>query len=324
MELVSVVIPNWNGKSFLRDCLTSLKSQTYKNLEILIIDNGSTDGSKEYISKYFKDVKVIPLEKNIGFAPAVNKGIVNSSGDFIFLLNNDTKLHKDCIQYLVKALKDHRDVGMVAAKMLSFYNPELIDSAGDYIDSVGHANNIGMGNQNGKKFNKSGYVFLVTGGGAIFKKKVFQKVGLLDEDYFAYFEDVDLCFRAQLVGFKAWYESKAVILHVHKATSRRIRKFTEYLQYRNMTMTIIKNFPNSLLIHKNNWLKILLVNLNTFKYLISIGCFKEALQAEIYILTHITQLLRKRREIQRSKKVTDEYIINNVRERNLHVLGFEI
>lgn len=318
---VSVVIPNWNGKNLLKICLPSLKQQSFKNFEVIIVDNGSDDGSVSYIKRSFLEFKVIELDYNIGFAPAINLGIQKSNGEFIVLINNDTRLDKNCLANLVKAAKTHPEVGMVAAKMLNYFNKSLIDSAGDYIDAVGHANNIGFGGKDNPNFNKPGYIFLVNGGGSLFKKKMLDQVGLFDEDFFAYFEDVDLCFRAQLLGFKAWYESKAVVYHVHKATSNRIKSYAEYLQFRNMTINIIKNYPKSLLWHDLNWLKIILVNINTIRFMAKHNLLKEALKAELYIFLHFPELLTKRKIIQSKIKVSPEYIISNIKPKKVTLFG---
>lgn len=319
--ILSVVIPNWNGKQLLRTCLKSLQAQTLKNVEIIVVDNGSVDGSRQYLQRYFPSVKVISLDKNYGFAKAVNIGIKASNAKMVTLINNDTEVDKNCLKYLYQAAKAHPKVGFVAAKMLNYYDRDKIDSAGDYIDVVGHANNIGLGELDGPKFNKAGKVFLVTGGGGLFKKTVFEKVGYLDEDYFAYFEDVDLCLRAQLVGFKGYFEPKAKIYHIHKATSNRVRPLAEYWQFRNMTQTIIKDFPTALLLKNFNWLRILLVNLNTVRFLASQALTLRALQAEGWILIHLPVLLWKRYQIQTAKKVSDEYIISNFREKKITLFG---
>lgn len=321
MHKVSVVIPNWNGLEFLKICLPSLKKQSFKDFEVLIIDNGSSDGSCEYIKKNFPDYKLISLEKNIGFAPAINLGIKNSKGEYIFLLNNDTEVDKRCIEYLVKTADSKKDVGMIAAKMLQFRNRKLIDSMGDYIDAVGHANNIGWGEKDSEKFNKEKYIFLVTGGGSLFKREVFEKVGLFDGDYFAYMEDVDLSFRAQFQGFRAFFEPKAIIFHYHKGTSNRNKAFSEYLQFRNMTQTIIKDFPKELFLKDLNWLKIILVNINTIRFLAGEGYLMEALKAEWFILKNFPKLLQKRKKIQTNIKVSKTYIIQNILPKKITFFG---
>lgn len=319
--LVSVVIPSWNGKALLKVCLNSLRQQTFTNFEIIVVDNGSHDDSAKYLRRFFPEVRIIELANNSGFAPAVNLGIKAAIGKFIFLLNNDTRVDPNCLSVLVKTLDKHRSVGMVAAKMLNYYHPEIIDSAGDYIDSVGHADNIGRGQLDSAAFNQAGPVFLVTGGGAMYRRSIFEQVGLFDEDYFAYFEDVDLGLRAQLQGIKAYYQPQAVIYHIHKATSNRQKSFTEYLQFRNMTMTIIKNFPRPLLWHQFNWLKIILVNLNTIRYLASQGYLKAALSAEWYVFSHLPQLLAKRAQIQSQIKVDPSYIIQQVKPKKVTLFG---
>lgn len=318
---VSVLIPNWNGLELLKKSLPSLGKQVFQKFEVIIVDNGSTDESVPYVKKNFPKFKVIELKENIGFSPAMNLAIKESRGEYLILLNNDTEIDKNCLNFLVESADRHQDVGMIAAKMLNFHNRKLIDSAGDYIDEVGHANNIGLGEYDSPRFNVPGYIFLVTGGGSLFKKKVFDQVGLFDNDYFAYFEDVDICFRAQIAGFKAWYEPRAIIYHIHKATSRKNTAFTEYLQFRNMTMTIIKDFPMSLMLKNFNWLKIILVNLNTVRFLGSCGYLIPAFKAECYIIFHFFGLLKKRRKIQAGRKVDNAYINSFILEKKITFFG---
>ena len=321
MPNLSVVIPSWDGLNLLKVCLSSLTKQTYKDFEIIVVDNGSLDGTGDFLNQKYPTVKVIQLDRNYGYAKAANLGIKSSSGAYILLLNNDTKVDKNCLSYLVKAAGGHQECGMVAAKMLSLTNPKIIYGAGGYIDAVGHANTIGWGKLDGVEFNQAKKVFLVSGGGGLFKRKLFDEVGLFDEDFFAYFEDVDLCFRAQLRGFTAWYEPKAIIYHIHKATSGRNRGFTEYLQFRNMTQMIIKNFPKELLMEDYNWLKIILVNVNTIRYLFTKGFFTEAIKAEFYILMHLSLLLKKRRYIQATLRVSTQYIIDNIIPKKVTLFG---
>lgn len=304
---VSVVIPNWNGKHWLKVCLPTLRRQTFKDFEVIVVDNGSSDGSEEYMRKFFPEFRVVRLEKNLGFAGGVNKGIVASVGENIVLVNNDMKLDKDFLKYLYQSIKV-KGVGLVAAKVLQYYHPTLIDSAGDYIDIVGHANNIGRGDKNGPEYDMERKIFLVTGGACLIKREVFDRVGLFDEDYFAYFEDVDLSLRAQYAGFKAVYQPKAVVYHVHKGTSSKNRALLEYWQFRNMTMNIIKDFPDCVIWHKWNWLKILLVNIKTVQFFAKEGVLWSALRAEWYIIVHLPQLLTKRRAVQSLIVVSPDYL----------------
>lgn len=321
MIKASVIIPNWNGKHLLKTCLVSIQKQTFKNIEIVVVDNGSEDGSADYIRKFFPGVKIVELDKNYGFAKAVNIGIKASNGKFVVLINNDTEVDKDCIKYLVEAAITHPEVGFVAAKMLDFHRRDIIDSVGDYIDEVGHANNIGLGEKDVPAFNKPDYVFLVTGGGGLFKRDVFERVGFLDENYFAYFEDVDFCLRAQLQGFKGWYEPKAIIYHIHKATSSKNQTLLEYWQFRNMTQTIIKDFPTSILLKKWRWLKIILVHFNTIFYQLKNGYFWPPILADLWIIFHLPLLLKERKKIQSNIKVSSEYIEGFLAEKEVTFWG---
>lgn len=320
-QTASVVVPNWNGINLLETSLSSLIKQTFIKREIILVDNGSTDGSVEYVRKNFPEVKVIALDKNYGFAKAVNMGIKASKGKYIILINNDTETEKNCIKYLVEAADKHLNVGFVAAKILNFYNRDTIDSVGDYIDEVGHANNFGLGEKDGPKFNREGYIFLATGGGALFKRDIFDKVGLLDEKYFAYFEDVDLCLRAQLLGFKGWYEPKALIYHIHKATSSKNPALLEYLQFRNLTLTIIKDFPSEVIFKKWRWLKIVLVHFNTIFYQLKNGFWWPPFLADLWILSRLPLLIIDRIGIQSNMKVSPEYIESFLVEKKITFWG---
>lgn len=317
----SVIIPNWNGKHLLNICLSSLQKQKLKNFETIVMDNGSTDGSADYIKKYFPKVRVIRLDKNYGFTRAVNVGIKESKSDYLILLNNDTQADKYYLEFLVKAATNHQEVSFVAAKMLNFYKRNIIDSSGDAVDVVGHSYNIGFGEKDSPKFNKAGYIFLATAGGSLFKKEIFLKVGYFDEDYHTYMEDVDLCLRAQLMGFKGWYEPKAILYHIRKATSSKILPMSEYWHFRNMTQNIIKDYPMSLLIKNFNWLKILLVNINTVRYMATKGFIWQAVKTEVYLLINFPKLLKKRALIQKSKIVSDDYIIQNILPKKITFFG---
>lgn len=318
----SVIIPTWNGKDLLRICLPSLNSQTFKEFEVLVVDNGSTDGTKEFIRENFPAFRLIELNKNLGFAAAVNRGIKESKGEYVILLNNDTEADKKCVEALVNAAGEHPEVGFVASKILNFYKRNIIDNAGDYIDGGGHPNTRGSGKKDTEEFNKPEYIFMATGGGSLFRKSIFKSIGLFDEEYFVYMEDVDFCLRAQLQGIKGWYEPKARIYHIRMATSSRNMDFFQYLTFRNMTINIIKNFPFAVFFHDLNWLKIILVNLNTCLYLFKKGYGKSALRAQWYILTHILNLLKKRSEVQKTKVVSDKYFVSNIKKKKITFFGF--
>lgn len=310
--LISVIIPNWNGSHLLKVSLPSIKRQSFRDFEVIIVDNGSDDDSIQYIQKNFPQFGYIKLKKNLGFSGAVNKGIKKAMGKYLFLLNNDTELDKKCLEYLTGSILLHPESGGVTAKMLNFYRRDLIDNAGDNIDQVGHLYPRGYRKKDSLKYNQPGYTFLVTGGGSLFKKELFKEIGLFDESFFCYMEDADLSLRAQLAGFKFWYEPKALIYHQHMATASKNLSLAECLNFRNMTMMVIKNFPKDLLLKDYNWLKIILVHLNTLRYLIGKGYFWETIKSEAYILANLVNLIKKRQQIQKTKAVSDQYIMRNI------------
>lgn len=306
----TVIIPNWNGLELLRDCLVSLINQSYKDFGIIIVDNGSSDNSLEYIRKNFSQVRIISLNKNNGFAKAINEGVRITKSEFVVFLNNDTKTEKDWLKNLVKCADAHKEVISVNSKLLNFYNKKIIDGVGILINEVGQARSIGWQEKDHGQYDKTSYIFGATGGASLFRRKDFIKVGMFDENYFMYSEEVDFAFRAQFMGFKSIYCPKAVVHHKHKASAKKMPQHIEYWQYRNMVQTIIKNFPISILSKRWRWLKIILVYLNTIVYQIKNGFFWPPLLTQVWLILHLTHLLTERARIQKSRKVTDKYIEN--------------
>ena len=321
---ISVVIPNFNGKELVVGCLNSLRKQKFKDFGIVVVDNGSWDGSIDLITNQFPEVTVIPLEKNTGFAHAVNVGIKKSQSPYVFLLNNDTELDPNCLFKLVSVAKEKKDVGFVTAKFLDFKDRTKIQNATDQIDVVGHLIIKGENKKDSPEYNKEGYTFLASGGGTLIKREVFDTIGFFDDDFFFYMEDADFFLRAQIGGFKGWYEPKAIVYHIGRATSSKRPKWSEYMVFRNMTMVIIKNFPFSLLMMDFNWLKIILVHLNTIRFLIFRNNIMGVLRAEGFLIKSLPTLFKKRSNIQKSKRVDDQYIIDSVLEKRIRIPGTSI
>lgn len=307
---VSVIIPNWNGRDLLEDSLTSFKKQTFKDFEIILVDNGSTDGSIDYVTGDFPEVKIIKLSKNLGFAKAINEGVKASRVEYVIFLNNDTKVHQDWVKNLVECASAHPEVISVNPKLLNFYDRKKIDGVGILINEVGQAKSIGWQESDQGQFEKMQYIFGATGGASLFRRTDFIKVGMFDERYFMYSEEVDFAFRAQFLGYKSIFCPKAVVYHKHKATAKRLPQHIEYWQFRNMTQTIIKDFPASILWKKWRWLKIILVHFNTIFYQLKNGYFWAPVMSELWLIIHLPDLLRQRKKIQKTRLVNDEYLEN--------------
>lgn len=315
----SVIIPNWNGRHLLKDCLKSLQKQTRKDFEIIVVDNGSVDSSVGFIEKNFPQVKLVKLNKNYGFAKAINEGVRASGADYVVFLNNDTRVDSRWLEYLIRTADEHPEVVSVGSKILNFYNRKIIDGVGILINEVGQAKSLGWQEKDRGQYDKSQYVFGATAGAALFKRAIFIKAGLFDENYFMYCEEVDWAFRAQFLGYKSIYCPLALVFHKHKMSSKKFPQHLEYWQFRNMTQTIIKDFPARILLKNWRWLKILLVHFNTIFYQIKNGFFWPPVMTELWLIIHLPYLLTQRWKIQSSKLVDDDYIGGFLAEKRLKI-----
>lgn len=238
----TVIIPNFNGIDFLKDCLKSTTASTVK-ASILVVDNGSTDGSTEWLAEEYPDVAVIAFSENRGFCEAVNAGIRAADTPYVFLLNNDTTLEPDCIERLEAALEQDDRIFSVGAKICSMKEPQLLDSAGDLYSAFGWAYAIGKGKDQ-SRYMKRRNVFSNCAAAALYKKELLLKTGLLDEAHFAYLEDVDLGYRARIAGYRNVMEPSAVVYHAGSgSTGSRYNAFKVAHSSRNNVYLIYKNMP---------------------------------------------------------------------------------
>lgn len=241
---VSVVIPNYNGKKYLETCMKSLMKQSLKPEEIIIVDNASKDGSIEYIKEEFKEkVTLICLDENYGFSKAVNEGIKKSTSEFVALLNNDTELDEKWLEELYKCIQKDEKIFSCCSKMLRFVERDIIDDAGDEYTLLGWGNKIGDGKAS-SDYEEDKEVFSSCAGAAIYRSSILEEIGLFDENFFAYLEDMDISYRARIYGYKNYYASKAKVYHIGSATSgSRHNSFKVKLAARNNIYLIHKNMP---------------------------------------------------------------------------------
>lgn len=241
--MVSVIIPNYNGSKFIEVCIDSLLKQTYSNFEIIVVDNASQDNSCKLIKEKYHQIKVIELEKNYGFSKAVNIGIRSANSKYVVLLNNDTELDKCWLAELISLMENDYKIFSCCSKMLMYDRRNIIDDAGDFYTILGWTIKRGLG-QNNKYHTKSSKVFSSCGGAAIYRKELFDKIGYFDENFFAYLEDVDVSYRANINGYKNWYCSRAIVYHIGSATSgSKYNKFKVRFSARNNVYVIHKNMP---------------------------------------------------------------------------------
>ncbi len=241
--MVSVIIPNYNGEHFLKECLEALKRQTFDAMEVILVDNASTDDSIKLAKELYREIRVIELHDNTGFAYAVNRGIEAARGEYVLLLNNDTIVFPNFVKNQYKMIKGKPDVFSCSALMIQNQNHELVDDAGDELAVLGW----GFAPDRDKPVSGCGVpheVFSSCAGAAIYRKAVFDEIGLFDESFFAYLEDMDVGYRARLAGYRNLYNPYAKVYHLGSASSgSRHNAFKVELSARNSMYMMKKNMP---------------------------------------------------------------------------------
>lgn len=243
MARVSVVLLNWNGAHLLPTCLDSVRRQTEQPLDIVMADNGSTDGSVELVGSRYPEVRMIRFDRNLGFSLAVNAAIKASRGDLVAVLNNDTELDAGYLAALTRAMEADARVGICAPKMVYYDDPSLINSAGHACGPDGVVADIGRGLPDTEWFQHPREVLGACAGAALYRRRMLEQIGLFDPDFFISFEDADLNWRAQWAGWRARYVPSAVIKH-REGVSREIRsRRAVFLGLRNSAHVWAKDWP---------------------------------------------------------------------------------
>jgi len=241
-----IIIPTFNGWAVLKPCLLSLKKQTYQNFRILIVDDGSKENIKKQIKKEFPSVHVLKLNKNVGFAKAINKGIKYSLEKYklkyIAILNNDTKADKNWLKSLVNRIKKDEQIAAVTSNMFFAKNPEIINSQGGTIDWNGDGYDINIFKPKSEVKTKSQPVLGACFGGALLRVKHIKEIGLLDDRYYAYYEDLDWSWRANILGYKIYFEKEAILFHQGGISWQKGIRKKVYLGKRNALASALKNY----------------------------------------------------------------------------------
>lgn len=304
--LVSVIIVNYNGRGYLRKCISSLLIQSYPAIEIILVDNGSKDGSVDYLKREFPSVRIIALNKNLGFAEGNNIGIRAARGELIATLNNDCEATRQWVEELVRVMVSNKEVGMCASKMLFMRNPEFINSTGICISKSGACWDRGMFERDNGQYESVDEVFGPCAGAAMYRKSMLDKIGLFDDDFFAYMEDTDLAFRGRLAGWKCLYVPMAVVYHLHGGTAGYETDFCIYYGNRNIIWNFAKNFPNQLLITSLFW--VIGRNIAVILYYIAKGHCNVILRSKIDAVRGIPRMLTKRSHCMVDEKEIKRFI----------------
>ena len=329
--LVSIIILNWNGLEHLETCLPSVIGQTYENIEIIVVDNGSTDGSVEYVQQNYDTIKLVCNSTNVGFSKGNNIGIQIASGKYIAVLNNDTELDSNWVSSLVEVAEEHPDAGMFACKILSYYDRNSIDCVGHLIYPDGLSRGRGRGEIDKGQYNKIEEVAFPSGCAALYRKEMLEQIGLFDERFFIYVEDSDLGMRGRLAGWKCLYVPNAIVYHKYSATMGGYSPQKAFLIERNRIWFVVKNLPFTMIISScyHTFLRYLFQTYDAFfgsgassklisnesKWTVISVLFKAYWSA----LIGMPEMLRKRREIRKQKQVTNNDIRKWYRDYRLGV-----
>lgn len=300
---LTVAVLNYNGCSLLRDMLASLERQTLQNFAIVVVDNGSRDDSLDFLRTHWPDVKVLALAENVGVTAALNVALRAATSEYVALFNNDMELEPNCLDEMLRDLARHPEVGSVTPKMLDFAERELLDGAGDLLNWRGGGTRRGHGERDVGQYEQPEEVFGPCGGAVMYRRAAIEAVGELDEAYFAYYEDVDWAFRAQLAGFRCRYVPSAVLYHRGSATlGRGITDFNGYQLWRNPIWLVVKCFPSATLARHAPELLCgqagnLYVALRERKLRVWARAMRDAARG-------LPTALRKRRDVQRTRVLT--------------------
>ena len=302
---VSIIVVNWNGERFLKDCLGALSRQSYANCEIILVDNGSSDNSVRLARENFPDVKVVKLRENKGFTGGNAAGFEVAQGAFIALVNTDARADETWLQNLIEPMLADRTVGICASKLI-FTNSLILNSAGDGLTTAGVGFNRGLGGS-AADFNSFELVFGACGAAVLYRRRMLDEIGFLDDDFFLYDEDTDLNFRAQLAGWKCAYVPTAVAHHVGNATARRLSDLHVYYHTRNLEFVWIKNMPFGIMLrfahHK------IIQELGSFCYLcLRHGKWVPFFKAKRDFAKTLPVMLKKRRRILSGRRVPNHYV----------------
>jgi GT2 family glycosyltransferase len=329
--LVSIVIVNWNGKNLLGECLDSLRVQTLQDFEIIIVDNGSQDGSCAFVREQYPAVRLVSLKENRGFAGGNNAGISVAAGKYIALLNNDTKTDRHWLEELIAAAETTPSAGMWASKILSYDDPGTFDNAGLMIYRDGLARGRGRLEKDRGQYDEQGEVLLPSGCAALYRKTVLDEVGLFDEDFFAYADDVDLGLRFRLAGWGCVYVPTAKVFHKYSSSSSAYSPLKAFLVERNRIWVLLKYYPLELIL-VSPWFTLTRLAVHAYGALTGKGASgKFAAQHSIFkafmimmrawcsALTAIQRIVRARRELSRFRRIGRPEIYRLFRDFGLSV-----
>jgi GT2 family glycosyltransferase len=299
---LTVTLTNYNGRALLETMLASLDRQTLREFAVVVVDDCSSDDSVAWLREHRPDVRVVQPPQNSGVTAAMNLALSVPESELVALFNNDMELDPGCLKALVAALDRHPEAGSATPKMLDFTDRAVLDGAGDLLSWRGGGRRRGHGERDRGQFDEEGEIFGPCGGAALYRRGALARVGGFDEAYYAYYEDIDWAFRAQLAGFGCRYAPRAVLYHRGSETlGRGMTEFNAYQLWRNPIWLIAKCFPLvCILRHAPSLLRGQAGNLYTALRERKLGVWGRAMRDA---LRGLPAALGKRRAVQRSRTV---------------------
>ncbi|MFL5906851.1 MAG: glycosyltransferase family 2 protein [Solirubrobacterales bacterium] len=302
---VSIVIPNRNGVSapdglrYLDMVLSTLAEQTFRDFDVTVVDNGSTDGSVEYLAREWAQTRVIPMGENAGFPAAVNRGIASTKGGYVALLNNDLELDADWLRLLVEELDRDPGIGFVTGKIMRHDRRNVLEQVGLDLYTCGRFVPTGQDEPDTGQFDRRREIPMATGAAVLYRREAVERVGGFDEDYFLYCEDADLCLRMRLAGYRGVYLPAPEAYHVRGGTLDRASDLTRFYINRNAWITLLKDIPAATLWRST--LKILAYQVHLIREARGMGFARTLLRAYGSFLRSVPATLRKRRRVVRTR-----------------------
>jgi GT2 family glycosyltransferase len=306
MPEISVVVVNWNGKHLLGECLTALRRQTFLDFETILVDNGSEDGSVEYVGAQFPETKIVALPNNQGFTGGNIAGYAQAKGNLIVLLNNDTEADPKWLEEIHKASETHPNAGSFASKMMYFDDRSRVENCGFAVGSAGATVDLGRDEPDGPAWTQPRNVFGACGGAAAYRRRMLEDIGFLDPEFFMIYEDVDLSFRAQLRGYECVYVPGAIVYHRYRLTIGRSPLRQVFHSQRNIEFVYLKNMPLGLMLRSAP--QRLLYEVGAGIYFARMGVASAFLRAKMDVLRRLPSILRKRKEIQKRRTATNSQL----------------
>lgn len=329
--LVSVIVLNYNGKRHLETCFSSIKKTKYPNFETIMVDNGSSDSSVDFVRRMFKWVKIVANKENLGFTEGNNIGYENSKGKYVVLLNNDTAVDPMWVSEMVKVLEKDGKIGACACKVNLFSNRNLFNSAGIELDIYGFALSRGLPSRNNYEkdagqYDKIEEVFSSYGAAMMIRRSAIQEVGLFNPDYKMWFEEIDFCWRLRLAGYKVFYTPKAVVYHKLFSTRKTavFSKNQKFFLERNRLRTMIQNYSLEMLVKILPFYTLLkLSELSLYLIFRKKDDAVAILNAFFSNLKSLPSIVREREHVQRKiRKIPDSELIKYMKRDSLELSMF--